>query len=845
VDPERPAPRNLPQTIGRYRILGRLGKGAMGVVYSAHDGLMERSVAIKVMMTDLEDDPETSARFYREARSAGQLAHPNIITIYDMGEDSGRPFIVMELLEGETLNKYLERPEAADVESKMDLMLQICRGLHAAHSRGIFHRDIKPGNLLVRPNGELKIVDFGIARLASSSMTASGLLVGTPDYMSPEQARGHEIDQRSDIFSAGAVFYYMLTGRKPFAASGLTAVLAKVQAEDPLPVRDSEAPAPLARVIMKALAKTPADRQQTCGQMGTELERVKRDLELEAAQSIEHVDVRLQSLASLADQRRNLVDALRLVPTPADLDVTRLSLIERRTSVTEPYRVKAAGELLAAVADVQKKSLEEVDTWQRALDAVEEGVRAAAAGRKRDAIAHFEIALQVEPAAKRAAAEADVCRRTIAEQRALDDQTGALLAEARKAAAAKQWQAAIALCREALALDGRADDARTLQRTALEALEAETVERRTQCERALARAETYLRKKRFEDATLELARARELDPDAAELRAFEDRLRDSAAESARQTQSAREAADAIAAARRTFSQGHRDQAVADLRSFCARVPEAVVAVEIGRLEAEAKRIEAAEQRAGEAADHATAAEAALAAGDPQSAQVRATRALAIAPGHPIARRIAGLAAAEVKRHADATARAATASRHLEEAGQQSARGKFQKARALVSTAADLDPANSHHKLVLARIQEDEARAAADAERERLAKQREKAVAPILERARDAETEGDFVRAAWTAENALAIDLNCAEAKAILGRATAQLQAQPALAEKTVDLTGATGESGDPDDTVSLTRPAGVWGRVTGVVRSWIHRDERVTREKPSGPASKPDKTLAR
>jgi eukaryotic-like serine/threonine-protein kinase len=122
VDPERPAPRNLPQTIGRYRILGRLGKGAMGVVYNAHDGLMERSVAIKVMMTDLEDDPETSARFYREARSAGQLAHRNIITIYDMGEDSGQPFIVMELLEGETLNKYLERPEAADVESKMDLM---------------------------------------------------------------------------------------------------------------------------------------------------------------------------------------------------------------------------------------------------------------------------------------------------------------------------------------------------------------------------------------------------------------------------------------------------------------------------------------------------------------------------------------------------------------------------------------------------------------------------------------------------------------------------------------------------------------------------------------------------
>ena len=112
-----------------------------------------------------------------------------------MGEDNGRLFIVMELLEGETLNKYLERPEAADVESKLDLMIQICDGLAAAHSRAIFHRDVKPGNLLVRPNGELKIVDFGIARLASSSMTLSGLIVGTPDYMSPEQARGEEIDQ--------------------------------------------------------------------------------------------------------------------------------------------------------------------------------------------------------------------------------------------------------------------------------------------------------------------------------------------------------------------------------------------------------------------------------------------------------------------------------------------------------------------------------------------------------------------------------------------------------------------------------------------------------------------------
>src|SRR5262249_17841986 len=148
-----PAPR-LPATIGRYEITGRLGKGAMGVVYKAHDAMMQRTVAIKVMMADLEEDSETSSRFYREARSAGQLVHPNIITIFDMGQENGRPYIVMEHLDGETLNKYVARPEAADLESKIDLMVQICRGLQAAHSHGIFHRDIKPGNLLVRASGE-------------------------------------------------------------------------------------------------------------------------------------------------------------------------------------------------------------------------------------------------------------------------------------------------------------------------------------------------------------------------------------------------------------------------------------------------------------------------------------------------------------------------------------------------------------------------------------------------------------------------------------------------------------------------------------------------------------------
>src|SRR4029079_483335 len=337
VEPEQPAPRRkLPRSIGRYRIIDRLGKGAMGVVYSAHDSLMERSVAIKIMMTDIEDDPEISTRFYREARAAGQLVHPNIITIFDMGEDDGRPFIVMELLEGQTLNKHIETPDGADLERRIELMIQICSGLNAAHSRGIFHRDIKPGNLLVRANGELKIVDFGIARLASSSMNASGLIVGTPDYMSPEQARGPDVDQRSDIFSVGAVFYLMLTGRKPFSAADPISVLTKVQTDAPLPTRDSEAPPALTRLIMKALAKDPAERYQSCARMIAELEHVRRDLENETKQWLDEAGQRLQQIESLISQRRTLIAALDIVPAPAEVETARVDLLRSHALQTEP-----------------------------------------------------------------------------------------------------------------------------------------------------------------------------------------------------------------------------------------------------------------------------------------------------------------------------------------------------------------------------------------------------------------------------------------------------------------------------------------------------------------------------
>jgi serine/threonine-protein kinase len=281
---------------GRYELEREIGRGGMATVHLARDLRHGRPVAIKVMMTDLEGDPETRERFYREAKVAGRLQHRNLISVYDMGEEDGRLYMVMELLRGDTLNDYLKRVHRLSLETTLDFMGQMCEGLAVAHVHGIFHRDVKPGNIFVQDDGSVKVLDFGVARLADSNMTASGFIVGTPDFMSPEQARGAEIDHRSDIFSTGAVFYYMLSGRKPFAASDLPAVLHKVEAEEPLPLSDREAPPGLSKIISKALAKSVARRYQELGELLTDLTHFQRDYDRQSREKAVAVRARVLTL---------------------------------------------------------------------------------------------------------------------------------------------------------------------------------------------------------------------------------------------------------------------------------------------------------------------------------------------------------------------------------------------------------------------------------------------------------------------------------------------------------------------------------------------------------------------
>jgi hypothetical protein len=286
------------EKLGKYVIRGVLGKGAMGLVYRAYDPFLEREVALKTMMEQISaGDTTAKDRFYREAKAAAKLKHKHIVTIYDMGEEEGTPYIAMEIIEGTVLSSLMKQQESMSLEQKLTIVRGVAEGLDFAHRGGVVHRDIKPANISVDTRDySPKIMDFGIAKVAASDMTKTGMILGTINYMSPEQLKADKhLDGRSDLFAVGVILYELLLQKKPFTGDTITAVMYKIvhDAPEDLTALAKKYPSPIVELVKKALAKNRDERYQTGGEFAADITRVLEalkkgtldELKLEIAQS--------------------------------------------------------------------------------------------------------------------------------------------------------------------------------------------------------------------------------------------------------------------------------------------------------------------------------------------------------------------------------------------------------------------------------------------------------------------------------------------------------------------------------------------------------------------------------
>jgi len=488
VEPYDNSQNIMPDRIGKYDILAKLGAGGMGVVYRGRDPQIGREVAIKKLTGNILAEPNMLARFYEEGKRTGQLNHPNIVTVFEIGDEHGEPYIVMECVDGEPLDKILRAGSQASLADKLEILEKICSALGYAHRKNVIHRDVKPANIFVQRDGTAKLLDFGIARPEKRdgdlNLTRTGTIVGTVPYMAPERLRNETLDGRSDIFAAGVVLYQILTGKLPFTGLADPEIMFKILREPfPLPSTvNPDCPPSLEYIVDRALAKNPDDRYQTAEEMAADLSTAVSELHQEQINQQLPDAQRLIEAEEFAKARTLLLQLLKLDPKHAEvkrlLDMAGRQALQagRREKIQlgkgdaekafEDKHYGKALEILTGLLEVEPENLELTkfrDKVKKAKDKqekIDELLRQAEVERRKG---KYEVAIEILNNAKKVdktdsrtnSKITAVCNEVIkeAEQAKLKAQAKALLKSARTEISARHFVEAIDLLKQVEPLD--------------------------------------------------------------------------------------------------------------------------------------------------------------------------------------------------------------------------------------------------------------------------------------------------------------------------------------------------------------------------------------------------------
>ena len=528
----------MPTKLGRYEIQGELGSGAMGIVYRAQDPRLGRPVALKTTNAEVAGNPDLLKRFYREAQAAAKLTHPNIVTIYEIDEANGVPFIAMEFLEGASIQKIIADRSDIPILKKVQIVIDTCKGLDYAHQHGIVHRDVKPGNIVLLSNGQVKIVDFGIARVGVSSMTRTGVVLGTVMYMSPEQVQGQMVDARSDIFSLGVVLYELLTYQTPFPGDDVPSILYKILNEPPEAITKyiSQCPAPLEQIVQRALAKDREERYQSAEDMAFDLQRIADNLKRET------VDVFLQQGQRCLQQ--------------GDLTVAKESL-------QKVLEIDSSHELAKSLLAQARERIQSRQRMQKVEHNLGQAKEALQAEQYEDAVSLLEEVLRLDSGNE----EAKQCKQLAVERRDRSEKIRRHLERAGKLAAEADFQRAKADLEAVLAIEPGNSAALGMMRWVIQELSEQ--ERLRQVGQYLEGARAHLARKNFGKALEALDRARELDAFNIEIEALTRLVRSSEEKEERRKLLVRR----VAETEETLNKGKLDLALACVEQALREFPD--------------------------------------------------------------------------------------------------------------------------------------------------------------------------------------------------------------------------------------------------------------------------------